>query len=193
MLLCLRGFYFLTIHSMSSSPLPPSSPLWQGNSWQLVSRQIELDSGNTVEKAYIDHPGAVVLVPMLGDKVLMLRQYRIPLDRVILELPAGTRDPQEDWVVCAQRELREETGYRAEQLVNLGEMWSAPGVSNERMAIFLADGLSPAPLPQDEDEMIEVVAMPLAELVEMALSGVLDDAKSVVGVLWAERFVKNGG
>jgi ADP-ribose pyrophosphatase len=155
-----------------------------------VSRQIQLANGKTVSKAYIDHPGAVVLVPMLGENVLMLRQYRLALNEVILELPAGTRDPHEAWDVCAQRELREETGYQAERLVNLGEMWAAPGVSNERMAVFLADGLLPAPLPQDEDEMIEVVPMPLTELVKMALNGTLDDAKSVIGILWAERFLK---
>jgi ADP-ribose pyrophosphatase len=151
---------------------------------------VERPDGVIVERGYIEHPGAVVLVPLLGDKVLMLRQYRWTVDETVLELPAGTRGWDEEWLVCAQRELREETGYRAEQFISLGEVWAAPGVSDERMALFLATGLTPAPLAADFDEVIKVEPVALEELVVMALDGRLEDAKSVVGVLRAAEYVK---
>jgi ADP-ribose pyrophosphatase len=156
---------------------------WQGKSWRLRVVDQILPDGTTAEKGVIDHPGSVVIVPLDGEQVLMLRQYRLSLDQGILELPAGTREGDEPWLTCAQRELREETGYQASEWTELGRVWPAPGLTNELLAVYLAQNLSPAPLPRDADEEIEVRKMPLDELVEMALNGQLQDAKSVVGVL----------
>lgn len=125
------------------------------------------------------------MVPMHGDSVKILRQYRIALESTILELPAGTKEPEEDWLVCARRELREETGYRADQWTSLGKVWPAPGITNEVMGVYLARELSLAPLPPDADEEIEVVSYPFADLLAMALNGDLQDAKSVVAILRA--------
>ena len=119
----------------------------------------------------------------------MLRQYRLSLNETILELPAGTREPDEEWLACAQRELQEETGYRAENWISLGHVWPAPGLTNEEMAIYLASGLSPAPLPADADEEIEVDEMTLRDLAKMALDGRLMDAKSVVALLRAAAYL----
>lgn len=164
--------------------------VWQGK-WRLRVDSFRLADGQLYERGFIDHPGAVVVVPLLpgedGPQVLMLRQYRPALERTILELPAGTREADEPWLTCAQRELREETGQRAASFVPLGEVWAAPGLTNERMALFLAEGLSVDPLPMDMDEEIVVEAHPLAAVVAMALDGRLDDAKSVVGILRAAR------
>jgi ADP-ribose pyrophosphatase len=124
-------------------------------------------------------------VPIQADQVLMLRQYRLALGETILELPAGTRHDDESWLDCAQRELREETGFRAGQLISLGEVWPAPGVTNELMAVYLAADLTPGPLAADADEQIEVQPLPMATLLPMALNGQLQDAKSVVGILRA--------
>ena len=165
-----------------------SKPVWQqGDSWRLWLDTLQLPNGRTLEKAAVEHPGAVVLVPLRpsanGPEVLMLRQYRHVLDQTILELPAGTRGWEEDWLACAQRELREETGHRAEKFTELGQIWPAPGISDELMQLYLAEALTPAPLPGDEDEMIELVPMPLDELVTMAWNGRLQDAKSIIGIL----------
>ena len=164
--------------------------VWQGK-WRLRVDTFRLADGRLYERGAIDHPGAVVIVPLLpgdgGPQVLMLRQYRPALDLTILELPAGTREPDEPWLLCAQRELREETGQRAATFTALGEVWAAPGLTNERMAVFLAEGLSGDPLPMDEDEQIAVEPWPLAELAVRALDGRLDAAKSVVGILRAAR------
>jgi len=164
--------------------------VWQGK-WRLRVDSFRLSDGRLYERGRIEHPGAVVLVPVVpgddGPAVLMLRQYRFALDQTILELPAGTREPDEPWLLCAQRELREETGRRAATLTSLGEVWAAPGLTNERMALFLAEGLSDDPLPMDVDEEIAVEPWSLAELAAMALDGRLDDAKSVAGILRAAR------
>ncbi|HIP71690.1 MAG TPA: NUDIX hydrolase, partial [Anaerolineae bacterium] len=105
------------LNTSESSPV-----IWQGASWRLRLDRRQLPDGSVVEKGVVDHPGSVVLVPLrpLPDdyELLMLRQFRHALDRTILELPAGTRGWQEDWLVCAQRELREETGYRAEKFTD---------------------------------------------------------------------------
>jgi len=121
----------------------------------------------------------------------MLRQYRPALGLTILELPAGTREADEAWLLCAQRELQEETGYRAATFTPLGEVWAAPGLTNERMALFLATELTADPLPMDVDEEIAVEAWPLSELRVMALDGRLEDAKSVVAVLRAARYLRS--
>ena len=165
--------------------------VWDGK-WRVRVDTFRLPDGRPYERGAIEHPGAVVLVPVVmaedgGCTVLMLRQYRPALDDTILELPAGTREHNEPWLVCAQRELQEETGFRATEMIPLGEVWAAPGLSNERMAIYLATGLAADPLPMDVDEEIAVETWPLDELVTMAGDGRLEDAKSVVGILRAAR------
>jgi ADP-ribose pyrophosphatase len=167
--------------------------------------------GTELDKGFIEHPGAVVLIPVrvmdtltsaastgsvddLSDKttsfeVLMINQYRRAIDEYLLELPAGTREWDEDWLTCAQRELREETGYRADKIVLIGEFWPSPGLSSELMRLCLATGLHPDPLPGDADEEIEVKPMPLDKLVDMARNGQILDAKSIVGLLKAADYL----
>lgn len=169
-----------------------SEPLWQQeDSWRLRLDTLQLANGRSLQKAAVEHPGAVVLIPLQqtasGPQILMLHQYRHVLDQTILELPAGTRGWQEDWLVCAQRELREETGHRAEKFTPLGQLWPAPGISDELMQLYLAEELSPDPLPGDVDEQIELTLMSLAELVEMCWNGRLQDAKSIIGILRTAR------
>ena len=135
----------------------------------------------------MDHPGSVVMIPVLDENIVMIRQYRWALDEVILELPAGTRDWNEDVLLCAQRELREETGYRAERLTSLGEIWPAPGFTNERLHFFLAEGLTPDPLPGDFDEDITLAPLPLQDLQGMINNGELNDGKSIIGLERAIR------
>lgn len=163
---------------------------WTGESWRLRVEKAVRPDGSSVEKGYLEHPGAVVLVPLRSEhEVLMVRQYRRTVGEALLELPAGTRGWEEAWLACAQRELREETGYRATTLTPLGRVWAAPGYSDEVMALYLARGLHPAPLSADFDEEIEVTPMPLKEVTTMARDGRLQDAKSVVGILRAAAYL----
>lgn len=151
----------------------------------MLEERLRLADGSTIAKGVVDHPGAVVLVPMEDDQVFMIRQYRLALKETILELPAGTRGWEEDWLACAQRELQEEIGYQAERFSLLGRIWPSPGMSNELMAIYLAEGLSPSSLPRDADEEIEVRPMPLMDVVAMVQDGRIQDAKSIIGILKA--------
>lgn len=158
--------------------------VWNGPSWRLRGYSVRQGDGSVIEKGFIEHPGAVVLLPRTGNgEILMLRQYRASLQKSILELPAGTRGWDEAWPVCAQRELREETGYRAETLVELGDVWPAPGYSDEVLRFYLAEGLQHDPLTPDADEEIALQPLALDALADMALDGRLQDAKSIVGVL----------
>ncbi len=164
--------------------------------WRVRVHRVPLPDGRLVDRAIVEHPGSVGIVPLRpvaqGYEIVMLRQYRLALDREILEVPAGTREPGEAWLACAQRELREETGLAAESLVSLGEIWPAPGLTDERMALFLATGLYPDPLPADEDESIRLEAHLLADLLPRALDGRLEDGKSVIALLRAAHFLENG-
>lgn len=158
--------------------------IWQGPSWRLRGYEVGQNDGSITEKGFIEHPGAVVLLPHTKDgEILMLRQYRAAVEQTILELPAGTRGWEEPWLECAQRELREETGYRAQTLVELGDVWPAPGYSDEVMRFYIAEGLRYDPLAQDADEEIALQPMALEALVDMALNGRLQDGKSIVGLL----------
>lgn len=184
-----RKFQPSEINALSHDP----RVLWQGPTWRLVARRVTLPAGTTIEQPAIDHPGAVVLIPLRETNgapvVLMLRQFRFAVGETLLELPAGTRGWGEDWLQCAQRELREETGYRAESFTPLGELWPAPGLSNELMKLYLASGLIPDPLPADDDEVIQLQPMPLDELVTLATDGRIRDAKSIIGLLRAARYL----
>jgi len=167
---------------------------WAGPSWRLRVREVTRPDGRREEQGYLEHPGAVVLVPLRAqNEILMLRQYRPALERTILELPAGTRGWEESWLACAQRELREETGFRAASFTPLGKVWPAPGYSDEVLALYLATGLSRAPLPADFDEVIALHPLPLEEVVAMARDGRLQDGKSIAGILRAAAYLERGG
>lgn len=142
----------------------------------------------------LECPDWVNVVAVTRDaRLVMVEQFRHGTNTVELEIPGGVMDPHEtDPVAAGQRELREETGYRAARFIPLGEIWPAPGLTNERMALFLATDLSPDPLPMDVDEAITVEAWPLATLMEMALDGRLEDGKSVVTVLRVAKEIGYG-
>ena len=156
---------------------------WSGRSWRLRVYQQTSKDGRVFERGAIEHPGSVVIVPILEDQVLFLSQYRLALNSTILELPAGTRVWEEDWLSCSKRELREETGYRAEKWLALGEIWPAPGISNELMHVYAASDLHWDPLPADDDEEIELKPLSFDEAIAMASNGELQDAKSIVALL----------
>jgi ADP-ribose pyrophosphatase len=147
----------------------------------------------------VEHPGAVCIVPILDEDVLMVRQYRTPIGKVLLELPAGTLDRLPDGSIeepdrAAPRELGEETGYRAASWRPLGSFWSAPGFTEELMHLYLATDL--VPLAEysgpDADERLEVRRVPWREAVAWAEAGEIRDAKSLVGLLRLARLADAG-
>ncbi|MCE5180242.1 MAG: NUDIX hydrolase [Betaproteobacteria bacterium] len=154
--------------------------------------QVTLPNGKTATREYIVHPGAVVVVPVLDDgDILMVRQFRYPLNRDFYELPAGKIDSGEETLVCGQRELLEETGYAAETWQLLTTIHPCIGYSDERILIYLAQGLSEHGHRRDEDEFLENVRLPLATAMEWVRDGRISDVKTMVGLFWAEKIIKN--
>jgi ADP-ribose pyrophosphatase len=137
----------------------------------------------TLKWDIVVHPGAVVLVPVTANQELVfVKQWRRALEKQMIELPAGTLEHQEPAADCAQRELREETGYRAGQIIPMGGFYSAPGFCTEYLHLFLALDLIPDPLPADDDEGIDLLLLSLDQVDEMIESGEICDAKTIAGV-----------
>lgn len=166
-----------------------SEPLLRGRFLQVQRDTVALPDGTQATREYIRHPGAVMVVPLLDDgRLLMERQWRHPLQRILLEFPAGKLDPGEPPRVCGQRELQEETGYTAREWAHAAWMHNAPAYADEGIDIWFARGLTPGPQRLDAGEFIETVAMAPEALDEMAARGELTDAKTLVGLLWFHRW-----
>lgn len=154
---------------------------------------VRLPSGRTTTREVVEHPGAVAVVPLHDDgTVSLVRQWRQPAGKVLLEIPAGTLEHGEDPLDCACRELAEEVGVTAGRMVHLFSSYLAPGYSSELLHTYLALELGPACARPDADEAIAVVRMPLAGATSAVLDGTIQDAKTVCGLLLAERCVREG-
>jgi ADP-ribose pyrophosphatase len=149
---------------------------------------VALPDGKESKREIVRHPGAVAIVALDDQRnVLMVRQWRVAAERAMLEIPAGTLNPNEEPLVCADRELQEETGQRAAKLEPLGAFFVAPGYTTEKIYLYLGTGLSESRLPMDDDEFIEVEHVPLEEAVRRVTSGEIEDGKTITGVLRAAR------
>ena len=145
--------------------------------------------GSTATREYIVHPGAVMVVPLLDDgRLLLERQYRYPLGRVLLEFPAGKLDANESVQHCGQRELAEETGYRAAEWARACVIHNACAYSTEGIEIWFARGLALGSRQLDSGELIDLVLMTEAELDALAASGALTDVKTLIGLQWLQKW-----
>lgn len=165
-----------------------SEAVFSGRLLHVKRDTVRLPDGREATREYVTHPGAVVMIAELPNgKLLFERQFRYPLDRVFLELPAGKIHPGEDTLLTARRELQEETGYVAEHWHYLGVIHPCIGYSDERLEIFFARGLSHVGHALDDGEFLEVHELDLAEAIEAVRDGRLTDGKSIACLLWAER------
>jgi ADP-ribose pyrophosphatase len=163
--------------------------VWRGKLLDVRRDTVALPEGGMATREYIVHPGAVVVVPLLDDgRLVMERQFRYPLGRVLLEFPAGKIDPGESTFVCAKRELAEETGYGAAEWARAGVLHNAAAYSTEGIEVWFARGLSPGESALDHGEHIEVCLMEEATLDAMAASGELTDAKTLICLLWLQKW-----
>lgn len=160
-----------------------SEPIFDGRAFKVRVDSVRAPDGKVRKVETVDHPGAVTLVPVDGDgRLYFVRQYRHSSLEVLLELPAGTLDPNEDPEDCARRECREETGMAAQDLRRLGGFFLAPGYSTEYLHVFLATGLTASPLPPDEDEDLLVERLTLEQAEALVRSGELHDAKTLAAL-----------
>jgi len=171
--------------------------VYEGRVIDLRIETVELADGSQHEREIVEHRGAVGIVALDGDELLLVRQHRAPAKRVLLEIPAGTRDRLPDGSiepseVTAPRELAEETGMRAATWRHLARFWTAPGFATETMDLYLATGLTLADAAPAEDEHIELEHVPWTRAVDMVERGEIADAKSIVGILWLARLVERG-
>ena len=146
--------------------------------------------GGTSYREIIEHNGGAVIAALTEDKKLvMVRQYSKPADKVMLEVPAGKIDPGEMPLEAAVRELKEETGYTASKVEFLTEFYPSVGYSEERLYLYLCTGLTPGETCFDENEAIEIEEIDLDRLFKMAMSGELDDAKTIIAILMVKALV----
>lgn len=147
--------------------------------------------GGTIDRDLIQHPGAVVILPVIDrDHVCLLRNHRWAVGETLWELPAGTLEPGEELEPAARRELLEETGYTAEHCRSLGFLYASPGVLDEKLHLFVAEGLTPGEMRLEADEQLQPVTVRFADAIAMCLRGEIKDAKTITTLLLWERMAR---
>ncbi len=175
---------FTTLHSKT---------VYRGRVFTLRTDEVRLPDGNTAHFDILQHNGGIAIVPLDSDGyVWFVRQFRPAAGKTLLEIPAGTLEPDETPEENVHRELQEEIGMDARQVALIGACFLAPGYSSEYMRIFLARDLFPASLPGDADEFIEVERIPLERALAMISQGAFEDAKTILGLLWVQRHLGGG-
>jgi ADP-ribose pyrophosphatase len=182
---------------MSDKPGPPdplaeetlgSRLAYSGQFLRVYEDTVRCPDGHVAPREYLRHPGAVMVVPLLDDGRLVLeRQYRYPLRASFIEFPAGKIDPGEDILSCAQRELREETGYVAREWTYLGGFHNAIGYCDEKIEIYLARGLSFDATVDNDGEVLEIFTAALDDVLGWIAAGTVTDVKTIVGAYWLQQ------
>lgn len=168
-----------------------SSLVYDGRLLKVYKDKISLPSGKESTREYIFHFGASAIVPLLDNgSVIVERQFRYPFSRVMLEIPAGKLDSkEEDRLEAAKRELKEETGYSADEWIDLGEMYPSVAYTTESISLFLARGLKKGERKLDEDEFLNIEEIPLTTLVDMVMKGEIKDSKTQIALLKTAKIV----
>ena len=167
-----------------------SKKVYEGSFLDVRKDVVKLPDGNTSTREWINHPGAACIIPIMTDgKLALIKQYRYPVQSIMIELPAGKLDKEESPEACAIRELEEEIGYSAGKLTFVAKIHPAIGFANEQMWIFLAEQLIQSQKNTDHDEFVELMPTAINQAVELVWSGAITDVKTIIGILWAERLL----
>jgi ADP-ribose pyrophosphatase len=163
-----------------------SRDIFEGRIIKVRVDTVKLPDGGSSTREVVEHSGAVGVVAIdADDHIILVRQFRKPIDKIMLEIPAGTLFPEEEPLFCAQRELREETGFRADRWEKILSYYSTPGFCNEHLHLFLAHDLTAGDCETDEDEFVEAIRIPLAEAYQLIYEGEIADGKSIIGIQYA--------
>ncbi len=167
-----------------------SKKVFSGQILGLYHDTVKLPNGKTATREKITHPGAVGIVPVTDDnKIILVRQYRYPVEDITIEIPAGKLDKGESPFRCAQRELEEEVGAVDGKLIHLSTFYTTPGFCNEVLHLYMAIGFRRTGNNLDEDEFLEIVAPAVSEALNWIKDGKIRDSKTIIGVLMAKDFI----
>lgn len=167
-----------------------SEKMFSGKLLHVYKDSVQLPDGNNTIREWIDHPGASAIIPLFEDgTTLLVEQYRYPVQRIMLEIPAGKRDGNEPFIKTANRELDEETGWKADKIVDLGFSFPVIGYSNEEIHFFLATDLKPGDAEQEEDEFLRIHRIPFTDALNLVYDGTIQDMKTIVGLQRVHRFI----
>ncbi len=179
---------------MNHEKLIESRQIYRGRIVSLRVDQVELPSGRRTTREIVEHPSSVAIVAIDPEEnVLLVSQFRRAVGRELLEIPAGKLEPGEEPIQCANRELREETGYLAQEMKKLGGFYASPGFCSEFFHLYLATKLKPTGQSFNPDEIDRLVRVPLSKISALITSGEICDAKSVAGLLLAINILLNSG
>ena len=169
-----------------------SIEIYRGKIFSFVAEDITLPNGVRSEIAMVRHPGSTAVIPLLDDNTIVLTlQYRHPIREYILEIPAGTMEPGESPLNCAKRELEEETGFVANDLIELSKVHILPAYSNETIYVYLAKNLTVSQQKLDQDEIIHIVTYPFNEAMELIHKGDITDALTIMSIYRAWIYLQN--
>ena len=169
-----------------------STQIFSGKLIDLYLDNVRLPNGKKSTREWIDHPGAVCIVPILDNgNILLIRQFRYGPREEFIEIPAGKIDKNEDPLKCGLRELEEETGYKSNKLTFLTNIHPAIGFSNEKMWMYLAEELELSKKKLDEDEFLELLPTPFEKALEWVFSGKITDVKTIIGIMWMKELKFN--
>lgn len=165
--------------------------MYKGNIIGVDLISVTLPNGKEASRDVVTHPGASVVIPVSkNNELYMVRQFRKPIDKELLEIPAGKLDAGEDPLICARRELKEETGLDTQNLRHVTDIHSTPGFSDEVLHMYIATDLNEGEACADEDEFLSVEKVPVDVLVDMVLKHEITDAKTIIGILLADKYIK---
>lgn len=168
-----------------------SKEIFDGRIIRLRVDMVKMPGGNLAEREIIEHPGGVGIVAITdNDEIIMVKQFRKPIEKAIYEVPAGKLDKGEDHRLCGIRELSEETGYTAENFIYLGYMYPSPGFADEVTHLYLATGLTPGEAHLDPDEYLDIEYIKTSKVVDMIMNNEINDAKTIFGVFKALEYLK---
>lgn len=170
-----------------------SQSIFRGAVFEVVRDRLREENGYEIVREIVRHSGGAGCLPLFDDgRIALVKQYRHPARRELLEIPAGKIESDETPMACATRELEQEIGFRAGRIEALAEFYSTPGFCEERLYVYLATDLQPVEQNLDHDEFVEVVYLPFTEAVMMAERGGLEDSKTIIALLLAaQRFRQN--